>query len=273
MGPLPEGVTGYPRWDGELRGGPAFPTIAAEEVTRASKGFWGQLVFGVAIVYTLLYLGRFYAAGEASHTMENFLLLVHLLPWAAIGVASVIAGPSLLEDARHRSLELYLSRAVTKGDYLFGKTLAVFGSAFAVVFVPILLYWVAGYAFFDAQPEQWEWIALGGLGFALLWATLVTALGMGLSVVSRSSRAASLLLFGLMAVADGVVSNLLEAITRDAKWQIVSPVAALQVQEWWLFSVPDKSPFPYWWGLVEWGALAAIGILFVVWRHPRIGGE
>ena len=124
---MPEGVRSYPRFDGALRARPAFGVIAMQEARRARLNLWSQYAFILIVAYTVVYLGTLYQASQRSgdlvHTMDNFLGFVNLLPWGALAVASVMTGPALLEDARHGALELYLSRAVTRADYLAGLSL------------------------------------------------------------------------------------------------------------------------------------------------------
>lgn len=273
---MPEGVAAYPRWKGALSTGPAFPAIAAEEWRRAWKSMWFQLAFFLVLGWTVLSLGSLYtlrqSRGEFALTAQSFTDFIGLLPWLSLAIAAIIAGPSLLEDHRRGTLELYLSRAVTRLDYLFGKVLAAFVAAFGAMYVPMFLYWLMSFFMFEKQPADWNLIPLGGLAYGLLWAGVVTGLGMGLSSVSRSSRAAALMLFFGFATADAVIKTLLETITKSPQVAILSPMAALQQQQAWAFQVAAPYGFPWWWGLLVLVALTALGWGLLAWKHPRLAG-
>lgn len=274
---MPEGVAAYPRWKGALSARPAFPVIAAEELRRAVNNQWARsaliLVFGYAVVY----VGSIHTLAQSrgvanAHTMDNFLFFLNLLRWGALAIAAIMAGPTLLEDRRQGGLELYLSRAVTRADYLAGKTLAVLGLATFAMVGPALVYVLASHLLFAQHPAQWALTPAGVLLYGLLWGLLVAGLGLGLSCIARSSRGATLLLLGGFAVTDVFISSLLEGVTRDATAKILSPFAALQQQQAWLFGVAEPFPFPAWWGLALWASLTAVGWGLVAWKHPRVAG-
>lgn len=271
---MPEGVTGYPRWTGPLSAGALFPVIAVEEIRRALRSMWVQMVLLLVALLGVVFLtGVQRAAGAAgTHTMDQFLQLVHLLPWGALAVAAVVGGPMLLEDRRQGALELYLSRAVTPGDYLAGKGLAVFALSALAIAGPGLLYYAGALMLFKTHPAQWAQALPGLLGLALLWAAMVTGLSLGLSCTARSSAGASIVLFGAFAVADVFVSDPLANIVRDPALRLLSPFAALAQQDAWLFGTGAPHAFPAEWGLAAWAALTALGWALVAWKHPRMGG-
>lgn len=274
---MPEGVTGYPRWRGPLSEGPAFPAVAAGDIRRALNNMWSRTALILVFAYAVIFLGNLYTLGQArgadaAHTMDNFLYFLNNLRWGALAIAAVMAGPGLLEDARRGALELYLSRGITRRDYLLGKVLAVFGLTALAMIGPALLYYAGTYTLFDKQPAPWVQAPAGIVVYGLMWAALVSGLGLGLSCVAKSSRGATLMLFGGFVVADLLVSKLLEGITRAGEAQILSPFSAIAQQTGWLFNVKPPFVFPEWWGLLEWLALTAVGWGLVAWKHPRLAG-
>ena len=271
----PDAVQGYPRWQGELSGAPRMLVIAVEETRRAWNNQWARTALMLAFAYAILTLGTLFSLRTrvGIHTMDALVEFLGLLRWAGLGLAAVAAGPALLEDAQRGALELYLSRAVTRLDYLAGKILSVFGLAFAAVAGPGLLYWLGSFVVFEDQPAGWAWAWAGILGYAILWALVVTGIGLGLSCVARSSRAASLILFGGIAGIDILFGLILGAITRDETVQVVSPMADLAQQVVWLFPGTEApAAFPWWWGLIALGILLLVGWGLVWWRHPRLKG-
>lgn len=273
---MPEAVTGYPRWQGELSKSPRFLTVAWHEVRRAFDDQWGRTAIYVAIGYAVLSVGTLYAvvkANPSAHNWDSFLQYIGLLRWAALGIAAVMVGPALLEDAQKGALELYLSRALDRRDYLLGKTLAVFALTLVVTWIPALFYWAGSYLVASTHPANWAWVPLGSLGYSATWAFVIAGLGLGLSCIVRSARAATLLLFGGIAILDIILTNLLVGITKNTAVNIISPLGDLQQQAGWLFpgSTAPYS-FPWWWGLIVLGALAVVGWALVALRHPRLKG-
>ncbi|MFA5862576.1 MAG: ABC transporter permease subunit [Candidatus Thermoplasmatota archaeon] len=272
---MPDALTGYPRWQGEISKSPRFLTIARHEIRRATDDQWGRTAIYVAIGYAIISVGTLYAArsNPAATSMDAFLTYLALVRWTALGIAAVMVGPALLEDAQHGALELYLSRALNRRDYLLGKTLAVFGLTLVLTWIPALFYIGGSYLVVDKHPALWAWAPLGSLGYAAIWAFVVSGIGLGLSCVVRSARAATLILFGGIAILDIILTKLLEGITRDTKVDVISPLGDLQQQVVWLFP-GSKAPyaFPWWWGLIALGAIAALGWGLVALRHPRLKG-
>jgi ABC-type transport system involved in multi-copper enzyme maturation permease subunit len=275
---VPEGVTAYPRWQGELRGGPAFLTIALEDARRALRNTWSQMALVLVFAYAVIFLGGLGTLADArgdaaAHTWTNFQFFLGNLRWGALAVAAVMAGPALLEDARRGALELYLARGIPHRDYVAGKVLAVFGMSFLAFAGPAVLYVVGSHLLFEAQPQGWEMAIPGALAYGILLGLVVTGLGLGLSSVARSSRGATLLLFGGVAILDIFVGNLLEGITRNAQFQVLSPLAALAQQSEWMFGQPGPHAFPAWWGLAHLLVLLLVGWGLLWWKQPRLAGE
>lgn len=272
---MPEAVTGYPKWTGELSKAPRVLAIAIQETRRGLNDSWGRsaliLAFGYAVI-TLAQLAYIADSRPSVHSQDTFLTFLGLLRWAALGIAAIMAGPALLEDDKKGALELYLSRSVTRPTYLAGKLLAVLGLTFLTIFGPALAYYAGSFLVFEEHPEGWAYVILGAAGYAAIWSLVVCGLGLGLSCLVRSSRAATLLLFGAVAAMDIVLGNLLEGITRSEAVQVLSPMSSLAQQGVWLFGTEAPFDFPWWWGLLMLGGLAAIGWTLFAWRHPRLKG-
>lgn len=270
---VPEGVPDYPRWEGRLGSGRSFLVVAEQEVRRTWESNWALLAILLVLFFGILSLVQLQLLGERAHTMEAAVGVLDLLRWGALILAAVMAGPTFLEDDEAGALELYYSRAVTRWDYLGGKVLAVLGLTTAAMWVPILLYWGGSYLILDAHPEQWAQFPLRALVYALLWSIPVTGLGLGLSTVSGSGRAATLLLFGGFFALDVIVSNILSLLTRAREMDIISPFAAHGAQVGWLFQgMENPFEFEYVWGLVALGLLAILGWGLVWARHPKVQG-
>jgi ABC-type transport system involved in multi-copper enzyme maturation permease subunit len=273
---MPEGVKPYPRWDGPLNTAPLILTVAGNEVRRAFVNFWSRLALVFIAAYTIMYLGQLYTLdqeGQNVHTMDNFVDFLNNLRWGVLVIAAVVGGPALLDDVRRGALELYLSRAVNHTEYLIGKIVALFALSVFGLFVPAVIYALAALLFFKENPAGWSGAIPGAFLYSLILGTMISGLALGLSSISKSSRAATLLLIGSFAVLDLVVSNLLEAITDDPNLQILSPFAAFQQQSEWIFrGIDSGAEFPLFWGVIEIVGLTIVGWALLAWKHPRVRG-
>lgn len=268
-----EGVEGYPRWDGHLGSGRTLPIILRQEVRRTWNDLWGRIVITVALAYALVSIGSLGRVGVDLHTYDTAFTFVDILRWFALFMAAVMAGPALLEDKLHGTLELYLSRAVTRLDYLGGKVGATFGLTSAIIVIPAIIYWVVTLFIFPEHPGGWVvWFVPAVLVYGVLWAAVVAGLGLGLACIARSSLATALVLIGAFAIADVLITDVLQGITRAEALNILSPFAAHGQQVGWLFGTELPFEFPFWWGLAELAVLLAVGWALVWWKHPRLAG-
>jgi ABC-type Na+ efflux pump permease subunit len=236
-----------------------------------------QFALGATLLYAVLWLGSIYSAVQGGrtggHTMEMFATFVGHARWGSLGVAAILAGPSLLADVESDALELYLSRPLSYPTYLAGKIVAVVSGTALTIWIPALIYVALSFVLFENQPGGWNWLPLTSLGYALLWSIPIAGIGLGLSCVARSSRAASLWLFGGVVALDVLVADLLSSITAAEVLQVLSPMAALTRQNAWLFDVTASAPFPPLWGLISLAVLAGIGWGLLVVRHPMVRGR
>jgi hypothetical protein len=276
---MAEGVKQYPRWVGgsPLRQGTSLPVIALQEVRRAYQDFWFRLAAIFVVAFSLVYLGNLYtrqqSIGDSVHTLKDFADFLGNLRWGALALAATMGGPALLGDSHKGALEIYLTRSVSHVEYLVAKTLAVFGVSFLGLAVPAVLYYGAAAFFFEKHPAGWTPIIFGGLLYAFIWGLLISGVALGLSCVARSSRAATIILFGGFALLEIVISRLLTGITRNTELSILSPFSAMTSQNSWILNVTTDTGFPAWWGLAEILLLTIAGWLLVAWRHPRVRGD
>lgn len=265
-----ETITRYPKWNGTLSTAPRILPIARDQFLRVYRNTWTMVAIGVFIALAVLLQVTTGIAG-----MERLTTSLKLLEWGALGVAAVGAGPALLDDARRGALEMYLSRGATRNTYLLGKALGIWSIVVLAVLIPGVVYYASGVISLDINelPPEWKWAWAGIIGHALIWGTIVSGLGLGLSCVMRSSRAASLVLFGVVFGLDVILSGLLTGITRSDTFQLMSPIANLEQQNQWLFpSTGAPYDFPFWWGLIVLGGIAIVGWSLYYLRAPRLKG-
>lgn len=121
-------------------------------------------------------------------------------------VLGIYPGTGLISnDLRWNAIQLYLSKPLTKMDYVLGK-LAILGTfLLGVTLVPGLLLFIVELSFSSDLKflTRFWWIPFSVVGFSvcasLVWALIVLAL----SSLSRSSRYVGVLLIGLVIFSSG----------------------------------------------------------------------
>lgn len=273
---MTEGAAAYQRWPGTLSTKSRVFAVAGDEMRRLRTNNWGFLAVGAGLGWGIASAVELYQFRDAGvpHALEGFLAMLDQLLWFVLAAAAVVGAPTILEDARRGALELYLSRPVTRWEYLAGKALALLALCMTIFAGSILIYTIAAYGFFDEQPKGWTWAPVAGLAYGALWSLLAVGAALGISCVARNGRAAAILLFGGAVVLHVTAANVLPQLT-EADWlSIFSPFNAMAGVRPWLWQSADyTSEFPPWWGLTEVLALAASGWALVAWRHPRVKGE
>ena len=107
-------------------------------------------------------------------------------------VALMVGAGSIAADNRTNALLVYLSRPLTKGDYLFGKWVGIFLVVFSVAVVPALvLYLFCLISFLDEGFLKDEpWLLLRIIGAATVPAAVHASLLVGFSAWSKTPRVA-----------------------------------------------------------------------------------
>ncbi len=274
---MPEGVRGYPAWEGRLSQAPPLAAIVEDTWRRTWRSTWGMLTLVLVFGYGLLYVGSLYTAsqggGSQVHTVENLVGFLSFLTWGGLAIAAVAGSPALVSDREAGALELYLTRGLTRTQYMVSKGLSVLGLTFACVAGPGALYYLSSWFVFETHPEGWAWTILGILGFGLLAAVVITALALGLSAALGSARASVLVLLGTFAVLDVLVGDILMLITDNAALEVASPISALHQQATWLFRVDPPFDFPTWWAGITLLVAVAVGLGLLARYRPRVRGE
>ncbi len=275
---MPEGVTPYPRWGGALATGERWSVVAAEELQRAFRNTWSFLAILAGLAWGLasvIEVAQLKETGITVHDPAGYVDMLQQLRLFALAVAVVVGAPTLLEDARRGALELYLTRNLTSRGYIMGKAAAVMGLTTLTMLGPVILYYIATLMFYDQHPDNWHATAVAyGALYSIAWCAMVTGLALGLSCISRSTRAAILILLGGFVGLHILVNDLLAALTNNEQLAVVSPFSAFDAMAPWLFKDAIEAPaFPALWGAVAWVALTVLGWTLVALRRPRVRGE
>ena len=183
---------------------------------------------------------------------------------------TIYAGAGLIaSDRQSHALQIYLSKPITRNDYIGGKllTLAIF--LVAVTWVPAMLLLVLQILFSGSlefvadHPRLVPAITLASaLQVALAVLTMVA-----LSSLSRSRRFASMLYAGVVFLA-AAIARALQASTGHPGWVLLSPENTLLVVNDAIFGGVSDSTVPL---AIAIGALVALcaGCIVILERRVR----
>lgn len=193
----------YKTWKGQVRGTPRFAPIFRESFLYGWRTKWLKLLYALAwgpcvvgcifmfVVYQVLApAGR----GDAAHSINRINLEFHfkyqLAQFFVMVVMASMIGPGLIaEDRRANALEIYLSRPITRIDYLLGKILALSAFLFSVTFLPQFVLWFMDWMM-STDPERlsviWDY-PFRSLAFNTLLCFGTSLFVLAISSLSRST--------------------------------------------------------------------------------------
>jgi len=201
---------------------------------------WGQFLFRVIQIYVVTRLpeagrvlpidGRMFGQFLGIQTLFTLLL-------------SIFAGAGpIAHHPRTGAILVYLSRPLTRRDYVLGKLGVLMALNLSVTLVPGLLLYLIAIALAPDQFAQWS---LAWIGPAVVLQSAVTSLVMSLialavSSLSRSARVAGLGFFGLVFGLE-IVRGVLRALYDRPESALLSVQADLQSLGNALFGITDRA--------------------------------
>jgi len=140
--------------------------------------------------------------GEFLNQQIGFTILLSIF-----GASGLVAN-----DLRTGAILVYLSRPLTRRDYVIGKLAVPLALNLAVTLVPALLLYAAAASLAPEQFLKWDlaWIAPAVVLHAATISLFVSLLVLAISALSRSARVAGLAFFGLvfgLEIARQVIQN------------------------------------------------------------------
>ncbi len=123
------------------------------------------------------------------------------------GGSGLVAG-----DLRSGAILVYLSRPLTRRDYVIGKLGVLMTLNLSITLVPALLLYFTGLTLDPDRFLKWElaWIAPAVVIHAVVVSLALSLLALAISSLSRSGRVAGLAFFGLLMVLE-IVRGVLQA--------------------------------------------------------------
>jgi ABC-2 type transport system permease protein len=158
-------------------------------------------------------------------------------------------------DLRTGAILAYLSRPLTRRDYVLGKLLVPLSLNGAVTLAPGLLLYVAGLSLAPELYLKWElaWIGPAIVVHALSISLVVSLLTLAISSLSRSARVAGLGLFGMIAGLE-MVRLVLQQGFRQKYAMLLSVQTDLRAIGVALFGLSDRDVAVAW----GWAALVLV---------------
>ena len=142
-----------------------------------------------------------------------FLMLVCIWPGATL----------IARDLKTNAIQLYLSRPLTRADYVLGKFGIVAGIAALLLPAPGLLLYLMeiGLSTDMNFMTTYIWLPLSILGYSMVVITGAGLLSLAVSAMTRSGRYAGLLFFALLFFSE-LASDILRLVTGNHAWVVIS---------------------------------------------------
>ncbi len=190
------------------------------------------------------------------------ILLVFIL--STFGGAGLIAN-----DLKSGGILVYLSRPLTRRDYVLGKVLVLMLLNVSVTLVPALLLYLIALGLAPAQYLTWSlaWIPGAIALYSLALSTSASLLLLAISSLSRNARVAGLGFFGLVMVLD-IVRGVVALIYRWPGAILLSLQANVRVIDNALFGLDER------WYRIHWAypsvVLVALGLGCLLILRARV---
>ena len=192
-----------------------------------------QIYFGTTFVRA-----SFFAPSE--ETFHGFLTQQRLF----VFFITIYAGAGLIAgDRQANALQLYLSKPITRHDYIVGKLATIAAFLIAVTWVPAMMLLMlqvlfsGSLEFVSTHPRLVPAITIT----AALQVALASMMMLALSSLSRSRRFAAML-YALVTIFAGTIERVLQTATGAAGWVLVSPQNTLLVITDALFGIEPEIP-------------------------------
>jgi ABC-2 type transport system permease protein len=194
-----------------------------------------------------------------------------LQQWLWMLVITIFGGAGLIaNDLRTGAILVYLSRPLTRRDYVLGKLGVLMLLNLSVTLVPGLLLYLIALALAPDQFVKWDlaWIGPAIALQAAVMSLVMSLVGLAVSSLSRSARVAGIGFFAVVAGLE-VARGILYAMYRRPETALISFRASLQALATALFGLSERAvslPWFYPAGLL---AVVALGCLLVLRSRVR----
>ena len=157
-------------------------------------------------------------------------------------IITIFAGAGLVaNDLRTGAILVYLSRPLTRRDYVAGKLLVLVLLIGSITLVPGLLLYVVALALAPDQFVKWElaWVGPAIVLYSAVIALALSLAALAVSSLSKSARVAGLGFFGLLMGLQIVQTIVFEAFDRP-EGALLSIMTGVQTVGRALFGIPGR---------------------------------
>src|SRR5262245_34877960 len=259
---------GYRRYAGRRRPlGTAWWVIARQQIRTVltQKRYLALLLIAwipfVARVVQIYLAANFQQAQFLATSKELFR---GFLDQQGLFVFLLIVGASgaIADDRRANALQVYLSKPLTRVEYITGKLFAPFAFVLSVTLVPALLLLIVHVAFAGSLTFVTQNLYL--LPAILLYSVVLALVGtftmVALSSLSKSRRFTALTFTGLFFFTSAMYQAL-RNITGSRLWALLSPRDLLEVIGDAAFRIPGPRALPLWAALLAVAVMIGMSVL------------
>ena len=172
-------------------------------------------------------------AGFASKLISDsfFLVFLEIQAWLAFFLTAWIAPATIAPDLANNALPLFLSRPLSRAEYIGGKLLVLAGTLSTVTWVPLSILFLLQS---QLSKEHWfteHWYVLSGIFFgSLLWIAVLSLVGLAVSSWVRWRIIASGATIAILMVPAGF-GGVITGVLRT-KWGFLLNVPYLMTMIW-----------------------------------------
>jgi ABC-2 type transport system permease protein len=227
---------------------------------------------GVFLVYLSHNVGLLQKVGLTTEFMGGLtaVFFQFLFLWQALPAffVAVIVSPSLIAaDLSNNALSLYLSRPITRRDYVLGKM-----AVLAILLSPIT--WMGGLLIFLLQAylegnnwgiENWR-IGMAYLVGHVAWIVVISLLTLAISAWVRFKPAARGALFGIIFILAGF-AEAINAVTRTSAGDLIHLTRAIANVVLSIFGGPTEGDLPI---AFNWFTLIATCAMSIWMLHRKL---
>jgi ABC-2 type transport system permease protein len=204
---------------------------------------WAPFLVRAVQVYATANWPQLAAFAPTPKTFRDFLEQQNMF----VFFVTIYAGAGLIaNDRRANALQIYLSKPLTRVEYVAGKAAALLSFLLLVTWVPALLLLLVqivlagSFAFVQKNAFLFPAVTL----FSFLQVTVATVTMLALSSLSKSSRFVGVMYAGIILFTDAI-QGMFWLMTRSSGASLVSPSASLNQIGDVIFRTPPRYETPW----------------------------
>jgi ABC-2 type transport system permease protein len=232
---------------------------------------FGALIPFLARVIQIYVVTRFPEAGRILPVDGRLFGEFLVQQWLWLMIITIFGGAGLVaNDLRTGAILVYLSRPLTRRDYVLGKLGVLMLLNLSVTLVPGLLLYLIALALAPDQFLKWDlaWIGPAIVLQSLVMSLVMSLVGLAVSSLSRSARVAGIGFFGIV-VGLEVARGILYAMYRRPETALISFRASLQSMAAAVFGLSERAVSLPWFYPATVLAVVALGCLLVLRSRVR----